>query len=171
MSGKLEKLRVEGFDDEGLTKARSGADGKKLQFSTMINPQSYQEEYKAEYVESAVIGNIVRKQFFNRVRNTEFSFKFMVDGTGALNASNASPPKDTFVKEQIILFAETVMDAGSIDEKAQKDFDKRYVKVIWGSFVRAAVCTHFKVDYQMFHPNGNPLRAEIQATFRAYDRA
>ena len=105
----------------------------------------------------------------------QYNFEFFLDGTGASNpiipggigvalpgASNLLPKQET-VKEKVKKFLEVTYDDS-------KDIHRqRYLKILWGNaFAKgplSCILVSANISYTLFRPDGEPLRAKIQATF------
>ncbi|HMP91428.1 MAG TPA: hypothetical protein PKD90_01040, partial [Phnomibacter sp.] len=122
-------------------------------YMVMFNPNSYKTELKINFNEETPEKTETVKPRFKNVGPKQFTFDFLVDGTGA-----AGYKRD--VGLDVKSFIKTVgydrnIGSGSI----------RYLLLIWGGFIQKCVIEAITVNYTLFSALGSPLRATITATF------
>jgi hypothetical protein len=88
----------------------------------------------------------------------------VIDGTGVVNPSTSgeSPKGSTDVKTQIQQLEEVVY---------QFDGDKHEpspVRLLWGSLIFFGRLETMSVNYTMFKPSGEPLRAKVDISFSGF---
>jgi hypothetical protein len=145
MLGELKKLKIEAFKEiDYQTKAD--------EFIVMFNPASYSQKYEVDYEESQGQGTTGSTQKFGKIKPQEYSFEFIFDGTGA-----SSEKKD--VTDEIERFLKVT---GKIDSDIHRPF---YLQISWGSLISRCVLRSADITYNLFKPDGYPLRAKVNATF------
>lgn len=150
MEGALKKLRIEAYTDP-----RYGGDPKTPDFEVMFNPNNYSVKYAVEYEEDQGKSTTGLPQKYKQTKPIELSLDFVIDGTGA-SADKVE------VIEKVREFLQVV-----------KEFDGEihrppYLKISWGSLLFNCVFKSANVKYVLFKPNGEPLRANIAASFGGF---
>lgn len=130
-------------------------------YMAMFNPNSYKTELKVNFDEQqpqkAESGK--RLPRFTNVGEKQFSFDFLVDGTGAAG-----------YKRDVGLDVKSFINTVGYDKKVGKDGGGvRYLMLMWGSFLQKCVIESISINYTLFSSLGSPLRATISATFREYN--
>ncbi len=145
MSGELKKMTIEAYDSLDYA-------NKVGEFALMFNPSTYQQKYEVEYEEAQGQGTTGSAQKFTRIKPQEYSFEFVFDGTGV-----SSEKKD--VSEMIEEFLDlTARNNGDIHRP-------NYLQITWGNLISRCVLKSVNVTYNLFKPDGFPLRAKINASF------
>jgi hypothetical protein len=145
VAGELKKLIIESY------KKIDYAD-KVDEFIVMFNPTSYGQKYEVEYEQASGKGSSGSAQKFSRIKPREYTFDFIVDGTGV---SSEKKEVDTVVKAFIKATTETLSDTHR----------PPYLKLSWGSLISDCILKSANITYTLFKPDGYPLRAKISATF------
>jgi hypothetical protein len=130
-------------------------------YTVMFNPNSYKTELKVNFDETqpqkAESGK--RLPRFNNVGEKQFSYDFLVDGTGAAG-----------YKRDVGLDVKSFINTVGYDKKVGKDGGGiRYLMLMWGTFIQKCVIESISVNYTLFSSLGSPLRATISAGFREYN--
>jgi len=147
MEGQLSKLRINGFPDL-LFKTKIGA-----AYEAYFNPESYSVSYESEYCGGEAKGSPDAEMRFIRLPPRTFSFDLLIDGTGA------SGPKVSVPKEVARFLAATY-------QFQPENRRPPYLILSWGTMVAKCVLTNVNVSYNLFSPNGVPLRAKLSTTFK-----
>ncbi len=164
-TGELTKLVIMAFDSPKRTN-QIGED-----FAVMFNPTGYSRHFEVTYCPPKPKGSSGSPSIFSYVKPQEFVMEFLFDGTGV-----AGPPADfgialsapgiggllpeTTVKERIDAFlALTYQMEGTIHRS-------KYLKLKWGDFVSHCIMKSADIEYTLFKPDGEPLRAKVKANFK-----
>lgn len=145
MDGELKKLLIESY------KKIDYAD-KVGEFSVMFNPTSYGQKYDVEYEDASGKGSSGSSQKFSRIKPKEYTFDFIIDGTGV---SAEQKEVDQVIKDFLKVTTEILSDTHR----------PPYLKVSWGSLISDCILKSANITYTLFKPDGYPLRAKINATF------
>ena len=152
MPGELVKLQIVAYTDENFsTKA-----GK--EFGVLINPSSYSHSFGINYKTNESMGDTAGAPKFEKYPSESLSFKIVLDGTGVVPVSGTRKnvyQLVTSLKDVVYTFN------GSIHEP-------NYVQLIWGSMLFNGRLNTFKVDYNLFRPDGIPLRANVDLDFKGF---
>lgn len=145
MIGELKKLKIEAYKDLEYNH-------KVDEFEVMFNPATYQQKYEVEYKEGQGQGTTGSTQKFGKIKPQEYSFEFIFDGTGT-----AADPAD--VSELIEKFLKvTGKENGEIHRP-------NYLKISWGYLLSKCILKSADITYNLFKPDGYPLRAKVTAVF------
>jgi hypothetical protein len=147
--GLLAKLIILPFEDEKTVQAGPPAGPP---FIAQFNPESFTVNNEFEFgTDEQAQGDDGGPAKFKGIKQREFSFEFLFDGTHAAGDIN-----DVLV--MIELFKITTGFSGSIHRP-------RFLVLQWGTFLVTCVLTGYSINYKLFRPSGLPLRAVLSATF------
>ncbi|GAB2765104.1 peptidoglycan-binding protein [Rhabdobacter roseus] len=149
-NGKLEKMLIFAYRNPDLS------DGSKVgEFRALMNPESYQLNYKIEYQDGQGQGTSSSQQKFKMTKPEEFSFEFLFDNTGIIDGQ---PKKDIW--EDLKTFKQLLVDYdGEIHQP-------RHFKLVWGVTVFKGRLTELNITFKLFKPDGTPIRAVAKTTFK-----
>lgn len=146
MDGELKKLKIEAFDKIDYQ------GGAVKEFIVMFNPTSYNQKYEVEYDPESGKGTSGSTQKFGKIKPQEYSFEFMFDGTGVSGVKKE-------VSSEIDKF---LTITGKLDGAIHRPF---FLKITWGNLVSKCILKSAEITYNLFKPDGSPLRAKVKATF------
>lgn len=151
-SGLLDKLKIIPFlDSESVQTALPAGPP----FIAQFNPETYSIKNEVKLnTEQTAQGANGAEAVQVAVEPREYSFDFLVDGTGA-----AGPALDVFAA--IELFKLTTGFTGETHRN-------RFLVLQWGLFATTCVIKSYTINYKLFRPDGTPLRAVISATFQEH---
>jgi len=153
-TGTLVKLKILAYKDEKFeTKAEEG--GKQLEFEAMFNPATYSEKYAVEYKQDDNKGASGGAPKFSHIKPREFTFEFMLDGTGVSG-------KKVDVNEQVNLFLTVAMQYNG------EKHSPNYLKLLWGRLVTRTVLKNIDIVHTLLDKKGFPIRSKITATFAEF---
>jgi nucleoid-associated protein YgaU len=154
--GELKKMKIVSY-----TKADYSDDSKDGEFEALINPESYQLEYKIEYNSEQGQGASSSQQKFKFTKPEDLSFEFLFDATGALaTPGSALGQKKEDIVEDIQRFKDmlTAYDSSS--------HQPRHLKLFWGTMLFKGRMASLQIQFKLFKPDGRPLRAVAKASFK-----
>lgn len=125
-------------------------------FQVMLNPSSYWHEYGIDYDQRKTLGQAGADPKFSAVDAEKVGFDLMLDGTGAVAAGGGKPKE---VKDRIKALR-AIVYAYQGDQH-----EPSVVRLLWGSFIFFGRLTSMKVEYTLFKPAGDPLRAKVTLAF------
>ncbi|OCX53146.1 hypothetical protein BEL04_02185 [Mucilaginibacter sp. PPCGB 2223] len=147
-SSTLVKLKIEGFDDPACVAQKKG------EISAFINPSTYSRNYTAVYETTPEVDANAPTQVFKRIGKSDLKLSFFVDGTGIV-------PLGSYANVDAYVNAFTALTLGY-----QGDLHRPlYLLITWGSLKFTCICKNADISYTLFTPDGNALRANIDATF------
>ncbi|MFA8434710.1 MAG: hypothetical protein ACEPOZ_09360 [Marinifilaceae bacterium] len=150
--GELVKLKMVAYKDEGFSEKAGN------EFEVLINPSSYKHSYGIRYKENESMGDTAGAPKFEKFGGESASFKIVLDGTGVVPGSD----KAKGVYQQLKKLKETAYNYnGTIHEP-------NYVQLLWGSMLFNGRLTSLSVEYNLFRPDGMPLRANVDLDFKGF---
>ncbi len=126
-------------------------------FEALINPSGYTHSSAINYSKNVAFGPGTEKKFSNSKPDTYVFKELVLDGTGVV-PTNAPMT----VKDQISLLRKVAYNYQGTDHEPP------VVEVSWGPLLFKARMEALAVNYTLFKPSGEPLRAKITLTFIEY---
>ena len=127
-------------------------------FEVMLNPSGYTHQYAINYCQRKTFGQLGTDSKFNAVEAEKVNFDIVIDGTGVVNLpipGVGSPD----VKTQIQQLGDIVYKYDG------NDHQPNYVRLLWGSLIFFGRLESMSVEYTLFKPSGEPLRAKVKLAF------
>lgn len=147
---QLKKLEIVAYKDEEY----SSETGDK--FTVMINPSNYKHNYGINYNEEQINGKAGIPLKFTNYNAENIDFEFVIDGTGVVSQSN-KPVNERVEDLKKVVYAYN----GSIHQP-------NYIKVKWGSLEFNGRLSSLSADYNLFKPDGLPLRAKLNLSIKSH---
>jgi hypothetical protein len=149
-TGKLEKMKILAYRNADLSD-----DSKVGEYEAMMNPETYQLDYKIEYNEGQGQGTSGAQQKYKFTRPEEFTFEFLFDSTGLIDGN---PKSDIW--NDLKLFKQMLVDYdGAIHQP-------RHFKLVWGVSLFKCRLTSLQITFKLFKPDGTPIRAVCKTQFK-----
>ncbi len=193
----INKLRITQVDDKSTTDETStfsnivnDVSGSSKAFEVQINPDKYVRHNQIAYTNPRTQGKARGSQNFNHVDSETLTLNFTLDGTGVIPASVTDISSfATAAAASAVDFASRAVGAGGFTDtgyvtrriaalkKVVYDYNSEIhetptVVVTWGDVPSfKGKLTDLQVTYTLFTPNGAPLRADIQLTFKEHGDA
>lgn len=150
MSGKLVKMVVEAYEKPDFT-------GSSTTFTFQINPENYSRVFKPASSGAGQIltnGETVPKNF--AIDLEDLKLTFFLDASGVVTGCDD-------VQKSVEELKNLCLDVNGKIHRAN------YLKVRWStSFVFQCIMKGLTVDYQLFKPDGTPVRAKLTANFQEF---
>lgn len=124
-------------------------------FEVMLNPASYNSKYSISYNDNEAQGQSASNLKFNVIKPQDFSFDIIFDGTGVVDQSAPA------VKDQIRGLRDIFVYSGD-------EHQPPVTRVLWGTMIFFGYLTSMSVDYTLFKPSGEPLRAKVTLSFKGF---
>ena len=150
-TGKLEKLKIIAY-----RKADMKDDSQVGQpFYALMNPETYQLDYKVEFNEGQAPGTSGAQQKYKMTKPEEFTFDILFDSTGIID-DNPKPD----IWDDLKAFKQMLVDYdGAIHQP-------RFFKLIWGVTLFKGRLASLSITFKLFKPDGTPIRAVAKAHFK-----
>ena len=129
-----------------------------------FNPASYKMQYANKYSCEQALHKAGTPMRFSRSEPSTLSLTFLFDGTGVNDFGAVHLLKGSLssVKKKVEAFLEaTTIPDGSVHEPPT-------VRLIWGDLDFRCKLTKVDINYKLFDGSGDPLRAELDATFKKH---
>lgn len=130
-------------------------------FEVMLNPSNYSQTFSIGYSKKEVLGQLVSDAKFSGIKPQKVSFGMVIDGTGVVNLpipGLGSPD----VKTQIAQLTAIVYTYDG------NNHEPNHVRLLWGSLIFFGRLDSMSVEYTLFKPSGEPLRAKVQLSFTGF---
>lgn len=127
-------------------------------FTVMLNPAEFTHSRSISYNDEKTFGGPGSTVRFSAMGNDTIKFSIVLDGTGVVPPSGASPLR-THVKQQVKQLE------GAVYRYDGKDRQPPFVRIVWGSLIFGGRLQSMSSRFTLFEPNGDPLRATIELTF------
>lgn len=152
--GKLTKLEIKGYKDSKYSEPVSGARGV---FKLQLNPKDYSVETTAPPMEKKTekLANGTEIDKIVIAGKKSLSIEFYLDSTGVISGC------DSVIKAVADLKWLCVEYQGEIH-------DSFFLQVIWNALVFNCKCNSLNVNYLVFKPDGEPVRAKVTASFQEF---
>lgn len=161
--GELKKLKIEAYSS-----IRYDTGNKVDEFFVMFNPPTLSKIYEIEYNEDQAQGTSGSSQGFCKMKPQEYTFEFLIDGTGTAPppvGAGSNSTNQAAVGEAVDVSAEVSKFLALTYKFNGETHRPYYLKIHWGQFVLYCIMKKSTVTYTLFKPNGFPLRVKINATF------
>jgi hypothetical protein len=142
-------------------------------FEVMLNPSEFSHIHSISYTASdgqnAASGGRTHRAIGKPSIESEFSvynpekvtFTLMIDGTGVVNLpipGVGSPDVETQINRL----------KGIVYKYIGNDHEPSVVRISWGSYIFDGRLDSLSIDYTLFKPSGEPLRAKVKLSFTSY---
>jgi len=149
-AGKLEKLTIYPYKDPGFSQSAGSP------YVVTINPEKYTHSHNVSYSDEQPIGSAGASSKYDKTLPEKVSFELNFDATGAIPGTSAD------ASQEVENFKAVVYDFnGSIHSP-------NYLKLSWASLVFNCKLESLEVNYTLFKPDGTPLRAKANASFKGF---
>lgn len=153
-TGLKKKLKISPctVDDSGNVSVDDGT-----AFEVMLNPSSYSHAYAIGYNQKEALGQLGSDSKFSGIKPEKVNFDLLLDGTGVVELLGA---KD--VKTQVQTLTDIVYKYDG------DNHEPNHVRLLWGSLIFFGRLESMSVEYTLFKPSGEPLRAKIKLAFAGF---
>lgn len=157
---KLEKLVIRSYEKRDF----SGED-KSKEFSTPINPESFTQTFKVNADSSGGHGKPGAEVKYKSTEPEELRLEFTLDGTHIVEGYGGD--KKDYIKRKVHDQVEDLKNCCyNFDGNIHRP---RFLIVFWGTDMNfKCVLSNLELNYNLFEPDGSPLRVKVNATFLAH---
>ncbi len=142
----LVKLLLQAYSDPTF-KTKVG------EYTVFLNPESFSHKSENAYDTPRPPGSPADTPRFSYSSLGSVDFSLVLDGTRAIDGVKLNV-SDSIAKLRAVVF-----------NYSGKIHSPNYVKLTWGKFIFNGRGTSFNVNYTMFRPDGQPVRAKVDLTF------
>ena len=152
-TGLKKKLKLSPctVDDSGNITVDDGSS-----FELMLNPSSYSHSYSIGYNKKEALGKLASDTKFSGIKPEKIGFDIVIDGTGVVELTGDD------VKTQVKSLTDIVYKYDG------NNHEPNHVRLLWGSLIFFGRLESMSVDYTLFKPSGEPLRAKIKLSFSGF---
>ena len=177
-SGKLAKMIIQAMKPVKADEKPEVSDKDEDKYMVQVNPENYKVNYQINYDRKPAHGNSGTEATYANTSPPVLDFEFLFDGTGVIPPpagpldnvpiagaivgaiSDLISGSDEYdVTTELQKFAKVVYDYSGNEHKPRK------IRLTWGKLIFDGVLTSLTIDYKIFRPNGDPLRAIAHASF------
>jgi hypothetical protein len=145
------------LDDKGnVTGPRTGE-----AFTVRLNPSNYTRNFEITYNPTTAMGAAVMQPRFNGAGEKKMEFEIVMDGTGVVPPTS---PNSTAIDIDTQL-GDLRKVIYTLDGE---EHEPNTVMLVWGSFSFVGKLSTMSVEYTLFKPTGDPLRAKVKLSFIQY---
>lgn len=123
-------------------------------FEVMLNPSAYTHKHAITYSQRKTFGQLGSDSKFSGVAAENVSFDLVLDGTGVVSVTGLVD-----VQTQIQQLNDIVYKYDG------NDHQPNHVRLLWGSLIFFGRLESMSVEYTLFKPSGEPLRAKVKLAF------
>lgn len=127
-------------------------------FTAMLNPSDVRHERAIRYNTRMTLGQVGSETRFSGVMPDTVDFTLMLDGTGAVPTD--SDPGE--VSDQVKALNNVVYTYDGNEHQPD------HVRVLWGTLILYGRMEKMSVQYTLFKPSGDPLRAKVILSFKGF---
>jgi LysM repeat protein len=146
----LIKLKIEAYKDAKCTESL----GKSI--DAFLNPESYSLNYAVKYESSKEKQNNAGTQIFTGMGPTGLDLDLMVDGMGIIPLPAGYADVDAYISA----LKDIVYDYQGMYHRPN------YLKIAWKNLQFTGVCESINLKYNLFKPDGTPIRASVKLKFK-----
>lgn len=173
--GTLEKMTVRAYlPTTAADQQPQVSEAPEDAYTVQVNPNSYSLNQTIDYAARQGQGASGSDAVYSRSPARTVSFTFIFDATGVVPtasplagvplagaiASALGNSEEFIVNDEIARFNRVVYDYDGEMHRPRK------VLLLWGSFSFSGALTALTYDFKLFKPDGTPLRATANCTFR-----
>lgn len=178
-SGKLAKMSIQALKPQvNADDKPEVSDKDEDKYMVQVNPDSYKIQYQINYDRTPAHGSSGSNAKYTSTSPPALEFEFLFDGTGVIPKS--AGPLDNVpivgaaagaisdlvsggdeydITTELQKFAKVVYDYSGAEHRPRK------VRLTWGKLLFDGALTSLALEYKLFKPNGDPLRAIARASF------
>ncbi|OGB25274.1 MAG: peptidoglycan-binding protein [Burkholderiales bacterium RIFCSPLOWO2_02_FULL_57_36] len=121
-------------------------------FEALINPSGYKHQFSISYNKKKTLGQAGAEPKFNAICPEKLTLpELVLDGTGVVALLGM---------EDVTTLVERLMSV--IYAYQGEKHEPNYVRFLWGSLIFFGRVESIAIDYTLFKPSGEPLRAKVQ---------
>jgi hypothetical protein len=145
----LTKMVFRTYKTEKFDKGDKGTPDK---FELMFNPTAYTSKYEVVYEPDQAKGNTAGAPKFGKIKPRDFSFEFIIDGTG--------------VTGDVVDVQSKINEFLTVAVISREDTHRpHFLMINWGVLALNVILKTADIAITLLDAQGNPLRAKITATF------
>lgn len=148
---QLTITRVEVADDGSMTIDRAHS------FTAMLNPSDFKHRREIRYNTRATLGQVGSDTRFSAVQPDTVTFSLLLDGTGVV------PVRAEDANKEVADHVKALHDV--VYKYDGEEHEPDHVRLLWGTLILYGRLQSMSIQYTMFKPSGDPLRAKVDLEF------
>ena len=148
---QLTITRVEVAEDGSMTIDRTKS------FTAMLNPTEFKHRREIRYNTRPTLGQVGSDTRFSAIQPDTVSFSILLDGTGVVPVPAADRTKE--VADHVKALTDVVYKYDG------EDHEPDHVRLLWGTLILYGRLQSMGLQYTLFKPSGDPLRAKVDLEF------
>lgn len=156
MAASIPKMNIHAYEDAKLKKEIDGSP-----YVVQLNPSSYTQDYKIEYLGEQAAGTSGKSQSYHFHDPQKIAFDFLFDATGAIKSARVFEDQQTEGA-----YAEIERFKKFVYQYHGEIHRPNFLKLIWGKLSFKGVLEEMNIEFTLFSKTGIPLRANVKASFR-----
>ncbi len=145
-----------------ITRVKVSPDGamsvdRSKSFTAMLNPSEFRHQRSIRYNTRMALGQVGSNTRFSGVDPDTVSFSILLDGTGVVPTDGGLD-----VADHVKALSDVVYRYDG--EQHQPD----HVRLLWGTLILYGRMESMQIQYTLFKPSGDPLRAKIDLEFKGF---
>lgn len=159
MAISLEIMKLVSYKDSSFTQTVN-------EYTALVSPESYSVNYGIDINDVSAPGSSVPVNRFNKGASQTISFKILFDGTGIIK-KNGIPGLAILGNPGAPDVTQEIEDFKNVVYNYQSDTHRpSFVQIRWGTLLYNCNLVSLTINFKLFKPDGTPLRAEADCTFR-----
>jgi hypothetical protein len=130
------------------------------EFKAMLNPSEFSHKRAISYNTRKTLGQVGADTKFSAINPDTVGFSLVLDGTGVV-------PKIPGARRQ-----EVEAQVKQLNDVVYKYVGSRHepghVRLLWGTLILFGRLTDMSINYTLFKPSGDPLRAKVTLNFKGF---
>ena len=126
-------------------------------FTAMLNPSEFRHKREIKYNTRMTLGQIGSEARFSGVMPDNVTFQLLLDGTGAV------PKAPGEVSKEVTAHVKALNDV--VYKYDGEEHEPDHVRLLWGTLILYGRLQSMALQYTLFKPSGEPLRAKVDLEF------
>lgn len=122
-------------------------------YYVMLNPTKYGHQESVRFSDEKALGEIGNRKRYASKDDEKIDLEIVIDGTGVVTGNG-----DISVETELEALTAMFCYDGDVHEP-------KHSRLVWGTFLFFGRMEKMKVDYTLFKPSGEPLRAKVNLSF------
>lgn len=124
-------------------------------YKVMVNPETFNKNMSVGYNNNSATKISISNGEFSKMDSITYDFSLILDGTGIINSKRRD------IKKEL----DDLMDVLFTKYDNGLGYSPNYVAISFCGDVFHCQIRTFRIEYQLFNPNGSPLRVKVTCNF------
>lgn len=122
-------------------------------YYVMLNPTKYGRQESVRFSDEKALGEIGNRKRYSNKDDEKVDIEIIIDGTGVVTGNSGIT-----VESELDALSKMFCYDGDMHEP-------KHSRLVWGTFIFFGRMENMKVDFTLFKPSGEPLRAKVNLKF------